>query len=185
MGTGGKVAIGLAAAVVLGAAIATTAIITHSNRGSVSSGASVEAPSYPSQAPSYRSQAPSDSASLSPRTSNTPSAVPSSLTGKWSGPASGDQSGFDVVAEIVDGALLTATVSYPQLNCVGTWTQHGSAGNGVRFVTERITSGNCVPSEVTLTPQDNGTLYFTSTYYAASHQRDFTIHATLIRSANG
>jgi serine/threonine-protein kinase len=178
MGTGGKVAIGLAAAVLLGAAIATTAIIAHSNRGSVSSGGSVEAPSYPSQAPS-------DSAALPPRTSNTPSTVPTSLTGKWSGPASGDQSGFDVVAEIVDGALLTATVSYPQLNCAGTWTQNGSAGNGVRFVTERITSGNCVPSEVTLTPQDNGTLYYTSTYYAASHQRDFTIHATLFRSANG
>jgi serine/threonine-protein kinase len=107
------------------------------------------------------------------------------LTGKWSGPASGDQSGFDVVAQILDGAPLTATVTYPQLNCVGTWTQRASAGNGVRFLTERITSGNCVPSQVTLAPQDDGTLYFTSIYYAASHQRDFNIHATLIRSANG
>jgi serine/threonine-protein kinase len=115
----------------------------------------------------------------------TPTIPPASLTGRWSGPVSGDQSGFDVVATIVDGTSLTATVSYPQLNCGGTWTQRGSAGNGIRFVTERITYGNCVTSEVTLAPQDDGTLYFTSTYYAASEQRNFNTLATLRRSTNG
>jgi len=119
------------------------------------------------------------------KTPTTPTLSPASLTGTSSGPVSGDQSGFDVVASIVDGASLTATVSYPQLNCSGTWTQRGSAGNGVRFVTERITYGSCVTSEVTLAPQDDGTLYFTSTYYAASEQRMFNVHATLRRSTNG
>ena len=106
-----------------------------------------------------------------------------SLTGKWSGPVSGDQTGFDVVADIVDSAQLTGTVSYPPLNCAGIWTQHGSAGNGIRLISETITQGSCVNSEVTLTPQNDGTLSFTSTYYAASKQRDFTIYATMRRLA--
>lgn len=110
-----------------------------------------------------------------------PTTEPMSLTGKWSGPVSGAQSGFDVVAEIVDGAQLTGTVSYPQLHCTGVWTQRGSAGNGVRLVTETITQGNCVKSDVTLTLQNDGTLSFTSTYYAASQQRDITAYATMRR----
>jgi hypothetical protein len=108
-----------------------------------------------------------------------PTTAPMSLTGKWSGPVAGDQTGFDVVADIVDGAQLNGTVSYPQLNCAGIWTQHGAAANGIRLITERITQGNCVPAEVTLTPQNDGTLYFTSTYYAASQQRHITIYATM------
>ena len=73
-----------------------------------------------------------------------------------------------MVAEIVDGAQLTGTVSYPQLSCSGTWIQHGSTANGVRLITETITQGNCVNSDVTLTPHSDGTLSFMSTYYAAS-----------------
>lgn len=118
---------------------------------------------------------------------STPSAsrttAPMSLTGKWSGSVSGAQSGFDVVADIVDDPQVTGTVSYPQLYCGGIWTQHGSAGNGVRLVTETITQGTCVNSDVTLTPQNDGTLSFTSTYYAASKQRDITIYSTMRRSA--
>jgi hypothetical protein len=110
-----------------------------------------------------------------------PETVAAPLTGKWSGPVSGEQSGFDVVADIVDGARLTGTVSYPQLNCAGMWKEHGSTANGIRLITETITQGSCVTSEVTLTPQNDGTLYFTSTYYAASKQRHITIHATLRR----
>jgi serine/threonine protein kinase, bacterial len=119
-----------------------------------------------------------------PSTSSaSPTTAPMSLTGKWSGSVSGAQSGFDVVADIVDGAQLTGTVSYPQLYCAGIWTQHGSAGNGVRLITETIAQGNCVNSDVTLTPQNDGTLSFTSTYYAASKQRDITTYATMRRSA--
>jgi serine/threonine-protein kinase len=110
-----------------------------------------------------------------------PTTTPMSLTGEWSGPVSGGQSGFDVVAEIVDGAKLTGTVSYPQLSCSGTWTQHGSTANGVRLITETITRGNCVTSDVTLTPHSDGTLSFMSTYYAASKQQDITAYATLRR----
>ena len=117
--------------------------------------------------------------------STSPSTTPMSLTGKWSGSVSGAQSGFDVVADIVDGAQLTGTVSYPQLSCDGTWTQHGSTGNGGRLITETITQGNCVNSEVTLTPQNDGTLSFMSTYYAASKQQDITAYATMRRATGG
>ena len=110
-----------------------------------------------------------------------PTTTPISLTGEWSGPVSGAQSGFDVVAEIVDGAQLTGTVSYPQLSCSGTWIQHGSTANGVRLITETITQGNCVNSDVTLTPHSDGTLSFMSTYYAASKKQDVTAYATLRR----
>ncbi len=108
-----------------------------------------------------------------------------SLSGSWSGPVSGDQSGFDVTADIVDGAQLTGTVSYPQLGCAGTWTQHGVGDNGARLISERITRGKCVPAEVTLTPRNDGTLSYMSTYYAASQHRNFTIYATMRRSAIG
>ena len=156
-----------AAAVVIAAGI--VAGITLSNRPEQEPNVDRQTP-IASNPPSGPTQAPSPSAS-----------APMSLTGRWSGPVSGDQSGFDVVADIVDKPPLTATVTYPQLSCGGTWTQHGSAGNGVRFVTENITYGGCVQSEVTLTPQHDGTLYFSSTYYSASRQRNLTIDATLRR----
>lgn len=120
-------------------------------------------------------------ATVTQTVSPSPSVAPMSLTGKWSGPVSGDQTGFDVVADIVDGAQLTGTVSYPQLNCAGIWKGRGSTANGIRLVTETITQGNCVTSEITLAPQNDGTLYFRSTYYAASEQRHVTIYATLRR----
>jgi serine/threonine protein kinase len=154
LGTRGKAAIGLAAGVVLATSIVITAVIAGNS--------------------------PAPPTSSTPPSAN-PTVAPMSLTGKWSGPVSGDQTGFDVVADIVDGAQLNGTVSYPQLNCAGIWTQHGSAGNGIRLITERITQGNCVPAEVTLTPQNDGTLYFTSTYYAASQQRHITVYATMRR----
>jgi serine/threonine-protein kinase len=171
------VAIGLAAAVVLAASVVITAVVVRSNSAGKNSGAEVSTPG-PTASVSRISPAPP--ASSTPPSAN-PAPAPMSLTGKWSGPVSGDQTGFDVVADIVDGAQLTGTVSYPQLNCAGTWTQHGSAGNGIRLITETITHGNCVNSQVTLTPQNDGTLSFTSTYYAASKQRDITIYATMRR----
>ena len=171
------VAIGLAAAVVLATSVAITAVVVRSNSAGKNSGAEVSTPG-PTASVSRNSPAPP--ASSTPPSAN-PAVVPMSLTGKWSGPVSGDQMGFDVVADIVDGAQLTGTVSYPQLNCAGIWTQHGSAGNGIRLITETITQGNCVNSEATLTPQNDGTLSFTSTYYAASKRRDITIYATMRR----
>ena len=158
------VAIGLAAAVVLATSVAITAVVVRSNSAGKNSGAEVSTPG-PTAPVSRNSPAPP--ASSTPPSAN-PGAAPMSLTGKWSGPVSGDQTGFDVVADIVDGAQLTGTVSYPQLNCAGIWTQHGSAGNGIRLITETTTQGTCVNSEVTLTPQNDGTLSFRSTYYAAS-----------------
>jgi serine/threonine protein kinase len=185
LGRGRTVAIGLAAAVLLATSVAIAAIVVRSNSAGKNSGAEVSTPG-PTASVSTNSPAPPASSSPAPPASSTspsasPPVAPMSLTGKWSGPVSGDQTGFSVVADIVDGAQLTGTVSYPQLNCAGIWTQHGSAGNGTRLLTETITQGKCVNSEVTLTPQNDGTLSFTSTYYAASKQRDFTIYATLRR----
>jgi serine/threonine protein kinase len=172
-----NVAIGLAAAIVLATSIAIAAVVVHSNTAGKNSGAEV---STPGPTASVSSNSPAPPTSSTPPSAN-PTPAPMSLNGAWSGPVSGDQTDFDVVAEIHDGATLTGTVSYPQLNCAGTWTQHGSAGNGTRLITERITQGPCVTAEVTPTPQNDGTLYFTSTYYAASKKRYITIYATMRR----
>ena len=175
------VAIGLAAAVVLAASIAITAVIVRGSSAGRNSGAQVSTPG-PTASVSSNSAPPTSSTPPSTNpTSTNPTVAPMSLAGKWSGPISGDQTGFDVVADIVDGAQLTGTVSYPQLNCAGIWTGHGSAPNGTRLLTETITHGSCVTSEITLAPQNDGSLYFTSTYYAASKQRYVNIYATLRR----
>lgn len=125
--------------------------------------------------------------SAHPATSGTPAASsaittpPSIMNGRWSGTVSGDQSGFDVVVDIIDGTPLRALVNYPQLDCRGTWTETGSSTSTVRQLTESIDQGHCVRSAITLTPKDDGTLYFSSTYFAASKNRDLTIHAVLRR----
>ena len=175
----GKVAIGLGAAAVLAAVIVTTAVIAGRNGAGEHSG--VEA-STPSSGPT--SSVSNPPTATPPTSSSTePTEATMSLSGTWSGPVSGDQSGFDVTADIVDGAQLTGTVSYPQLGCAGTWTQHGVGDNGTRLISERITRGSCVPAEVTLTPRNDGTLSYMSSYYAASQHRTFTIYATMRRSA--
>ncbi|OBH51291.1 serine/threonine-protein kinase [Mycobacterium sp. E2479] len=150
--------------------------IVRSNSADKNSGAEVSTPGPTVSV--WSNSAPPISSTPS---STNPTVAPMSLTGNWSGPVSGDQTGFDVVADIVDGAQLTGTVSYPGLNCAGTWKGHGSTANGIRLLTETITQGNCVTSEITLAPQNDGTLYFTSTYYAASKQRHITVYATLHR----
>ncbi|MFE6861393.1 serine/threonine-protein kinase [Nocardia sp. NPDC057668] len=124
---------------------------------------------------------PSATSPTGPGAGTRPSTPASSLTGRWSGTVSGDQSGFDVVADISDGPPLRALVNYPQLNCRGVWTETGYADGTVRKLTESIDQGTCVQSSITLTPKDDGTLEFTSTYYAASKNRNLTIHATLRR----
>ena len=163
--------IAIAAALLLGALGIVIGLLAQPNNGPTSTTA------MPSS--TTASTAPTSTQS----SSSTPSATPASLTGKWSGRLTGDQS-LEVVADIVDGPPLTATVNYPQANCTCKWTQHGSADNGVRFVTETVVSGTCAQSEVTLTPQNDGTLYLTSTYYSTSQQRNFNVHGTLNR-ANG
>lgn len=110
-----------------------------------------------------------------------PAASGASLSGRWTGTVSGDQSGFDVIADISDGPPLRALVNYPQLNCRGVWTETGYADGTTRKLTESIDQGTCVQSSITLTPKDDGTLDFTSTYFAASKNRNLTIYATLRR----
>lgn len=180
MGGGGKAAITVAAIAVLAGVIPIGAVILNNKSGDGASSSG----SPDSHKTSVDNNAPAPPSSTTAPSSNLP-AEPMPLTGKWSGSVSGDQTGFDVVADIRDGPPLTGSVVYPQLNCSATWTQHGSADNGVRLVSEEVTSGPCVPSEVALAPQDDGTLHFTSTYYSASQKRDLTVHAILRRTTNG
>lgn len=118
------------------------------------------------------------SSTVSP--SEIPPAEPTSLTGRWSGRTFGDQT-LDLVADITDGPPLSADVSYPQIGCTCTWTQSGAADHGVRYVTETVDVGACTRSQVTLVPQEDGTLHFSSTYYSVEKQRDLTIRGTLAR----
>lgn len=109
---------------------------------------------------------------------------PASLTGRWSGRTFGDQS-LQIVADITDGPPLTANVRYPDANwgagCTCTWTQSGSAGN-TRYLKETVDAGACVESEITLVPEKDGTLDFSSTYYSQGRGRNLTIHGTLARA---
>ncbi|MGW5523660.1 serine/threonine-protein kinase [Gordonia sp. NPDC003950] len=107
-------------------------------------------------------------------------ATPASLAGNWRGAVGGDQTGFDVVAQINPGSPVTATVRYPQLGCSGTWTETGRQGSTVAL-TETIDQGTCVTSQITLTPAVDGTLSYRSSYFAQSQQRTFVITSTLTR----
>jgi hypothetical protein len=106
-----------------------------------------------------------------------------SLTGRWSGRAEGNQT-VDLVADITDGPPLTAKVSYPSIPCECTWEQTGFAPGGVRYVRETPVSGDCAVAEITLVPNDNGTLSFSSTYYVASEEQNWHIEGTLTRTGN-
>jgi len=157
VGRGVKIGVALALAAVV---VAVVAVVAFSSLGG-----SDDAPSTSDQ-----------------RETSSPPTAPS-LTGTWSGPVSGDQTGFDVTADITDGPTLTATVTYPQLDCRGTWTQIDGSTKDLLLVTEKITGGTCVASEVTLRPFPNGTLHFSSSFFSASQQRTLTINATMTRSA--
>jgi serine/threonine-protein kinase len=102
------------------------------------------------------------------------------LSGNWRGAVSGDQTGFDVVAQIPSGVPIVATVEYPQIGCAGTWSEQSRQGDAVTL-TEFINRGSCVTSAITLTPDVNGTVAFRSSYYSQSRGRTFVIYATLQR----
>lgn len=102
------------------------------------------------------------------------------LTGTWRGPAAGDQTGFDVVATISSEYPLAATVEYPQIGCAGTWSEDSRQGQTL-LLTETITSGTCVTSQITLTPVSDDELSFYSSYYSQSQSRTLVITSTLRR----
>ncbi|GAA1482387.1 hypothetical protein GCM10009624_28270 [Gordonia sinesedis] len=108
-------------------------------------------------------------------------AAPQSLLGTWQGPVSGDQTGYDVVAQVTTESPMRASVRYPQLGCSGGWAEQSRSGQRLTLL-ESIDSGPCVTSEITLTPEPDGTLAFSSSYYAQSQGRTATIHATLHRT---
>lgn len=168
-GVGGKALAGFAAVGLLAAAVVIAVFVTRGGDGE---------PSPNPGGPGAASASGSSSAALPP--SAVPPDKPTSLTGRWSGRTFGDQT-LDLVADIVDGPSLSARVNYPQIGCRCTWTQSGSADHGVRYVTETVDVGACARSQVTLVPQEDGTLHFSSTYYSAGKQRDLTIQGTLSR----
>jgi hypothetical protein len=78
----------------------------------------------------------------SPGSTPSPEALPvgdnSGLVGSWKGPVTGDQDGYDIVLQLQEtGGVLSAKVSYPQLECSGTWTELERKDNLIRF-TEKI-----------------------------------------------
>lgn len=175
-GLGVKIALAAVGVLLIAAVIAVAALMTRGgqgDRGSVAGSAS------PTQREVTSSVGPPMSSEPEPPAVTTSRSA--SLTGTWSGVVSGDQS-LKVIADIVDGPSLTAQVRYPEINCDCTWTEKPSASAGVRLLTEKVVSGSCVPSEITLVPQDDGTLHLSSTYYSKAQQRNLTIEGTLTRN---
>ncbi|MBD0862891.1 protein kinase [Gordonia sp. zg691] len=120
------------------------------------------------------------SSDTSPSAGASPPTTPANLIGTWRGAVTGDQTGFDVVADISSEYPVRATVSYPQIGCSGTWTEQLPRRGGI-IVNENITRGTCVTSQISLTPGSDGTLRYSSTYFSRSQNRDFVITATLRR----
>ncbi|WP_279104422.1 hypothetical protein [Gordonia paraffinivorans] len=110
---------------------------------------------------------------------NPPASAP--LTGTWRGAVTGDDSGFDVVVTFAGSNPARATVEYPQIPCAGTWSEESRRGDTISLV-ERVTSGPCVTSQITLDRRPDGTLGFRSDYFAESRGRTLTIYATLRRA---
>lgn len=118
---------------------------------------------------------------VAPTTGQTTLPVAASLAGNWRGSVTGDQTGFDVVAQISDTAPLTAIVHYPQLGCAGTWAENSRRGSTVTL-TEQITQGTCVTSQIEVTPSADGTVAYRSSYYSQSQGRTLVITSVLRRS---
>lgn len=114
-----------------------------------------------------------------PTTVNPPAGAP--LTGTWRGAVTGDDSGFDVVVTFAGSNPVRATVEYPQIPCAGTWSDESRRGDTISLV-ERVTSGPCVTSQITLDRRPDGTLGFRSDYFAESRGRTLTIYATQRRA---
>ncbi|PWD41276.1 hypothetical protein ACN93_20475 [Gordonia paraffinivorans] len=114
-----------------------------------------------------------------PTTVNPPAGAP--LTGTWRGAVTGDDSGFDVVVTFAGSNPVRATVEYPQIPCAGTWSEESRRGDTISLV-ERVTSGPCVTSQITLDRRPDGTLGFRSDYFAESRGRTLTIYATQRRA---
>ncbi len=151
---------------------AIVAVVLVATRGTdTSTGSSPAAASAPTAAPTTGS----------PTTGQTTPPVAASLAGNWRGSVTGDQTGFDVVAQISDTAPLTATVHYPQLGCAGTWTENSRRGSTVTL-TEQITQGTCVTSQIEVTPSADGTVAYRSSYYSQSQGRTLVITSVLRRS---
>ena len=90
-----------------------------------------------------------------------------SLAGTWTGDI--DQPGAEDYTVRVgirqDADLYSANVSYPQLDCTGTWEEDSRDGNTVLFTESIKTGSRCVPEvTVAITPLPGGALGYFADY---------------------
>lgn len=101
-------------------------------------------------------------------------------TGTWRAPVSGDSSKYDVeVTLYAQGSALRGEVSYPQLNCGGTWTERYVDGDtrGFRETIDHGTTRCIVSGDLTLTRQADALLF---EYSSSSSGRTLTAHLTRV-----
>ncbi|MCJ7827048.1 MAG: hypothetical protein MUP36_02260 [Demequinaceae bacterium] len=123
------------------------------------------------------SQTPSADPSPTPSETPTPEAGP--FDGTWTGDVTGDLHLYTVdVVMTDDGSVLTGNVSYtgdasyPEMDCVGVWTQTARHNNHVD-VHEVITNGPlCIDElDITLDLKPNGTIAFAIFYSDTYHPK--------------
>ncbi len=169
---GNRTAIILAAlAIVVGVVAIVTSVVLLRERDS-------SGPADIAMTPTSQAPVTGPSTSTDPTVAEPPPVA--ELSGTWRGSVTGDQDGFDVVAEISAGSPVRATVRYPQLACQGTWKETGR-GDGTITLLETIDRGSCVTSYIVLIPESADTLSFRSSYHSDSQQRTLTIYALLRR----
>ncbi|WP_424466661.1 hypothetical protein [Pseudoclavibacter helvolus] len=134
----------------------------------------VAVPSEPAVAP-----AGSQPAAPAPAAPSVPVPAPTtSFTGTWVGQISGDRHPYSVTVAIsdVDG-VVSATATYPELPCTGTWSQT-SRSEGRMVVLERMGSeNNCFDNvSITLDALDPNTMAY------SAQSGDYFITSTLVRT---
>ncbi|MEO3755634.1 serine/threonine-protein kinase [Streptomyces sp. B6B3] len=83
------------------------------------------------------------------------------FTGSWQGSAIQNNVEWDIAAEYTGGDIgdEVATVSYPSLDCAGSWRLEQQTAEAVT-VYERISQGDCPDTSITLTVVDDFTLHY-------------------------
>lgn len=109
--------------------------------------------------------------SPSPQVSNSPQ-VPSAvmgdrsmpdLSGTWAGEVLGDRRVYPMSVEIVDdGTTATATATYPDIPCIGTWTQQSRTASGLSFIEDMPEGVVCFDQVPVRLEVNNDSLFFTA-----------------------
>ena len=76
------------------------------------------------------------------------------LSGTWTGEVQGDRRVYPMSVEIVDdGTTVTATATYPDIPCIGTWTELSRTSSELSFIEDMPTGVVCfddVPVRLTV-----------------------------------